>query len=358
MPYTRRTTARASKRSIGWVHIENLDPFCLCLVFEKLLQLFPRPPVQSGAKARVPLHAFANISQIFENKNLCSRRHCLLDNRFADTMVGLPDASALFTRDSLRASLCPSRTVGLQPTSPFQKLVPFVSKRSSSIDCATRCGGKVVFSKIDGKDSALMLGLNIGKFDNQVEEPAIPLSDQLSLFNFALSHVFALTPSKGKRTPHSSPYGKEGEPIFFEGKGAGAIVNTSCFLKSDLRNLLVSSNAKCLVASAHLANPVANHLRTKPGKGCSQGAVAKVVQGDLIPAAVISSKFRDLIASARKQLLRLQKRCRLFFSQMQFQSYCTLHMCYAIANITFNQQKEERRFLPHINEGVSAPSFG
>jgi len=262
---------------------------------------------------------------------------------------------AFFTRDSLQASLCSCRTVGLKLPAPIQKFIPLVSKLSSSIDCATRCGGKVIFSQVNGKDAAILLLFYIGKFDHNVKKPTISLTDQLTLSKLAPVQIFSLSPPNGKGALHATMDGKEREHVTFQRKGAGTIVDTRSLFVGDFWNGIGFFDPKGLVATTYFANPVAYHLRTKVRQRFSYCRITKVVQGNLVPAAMFLSAFGNLITALIEQQLGLQKNARVFFEKIEPERNRTQHARMFTQKIKFKQ--EERRFLPALKDRVSAPSL-
>jgi hypothetical protein len=215
MPRAETTTFGADLRRVRRINEYYFNPFCLGFVINKVLELKPRPTMQSASHALVSPDSFPNIGQILKNYNFSVRINSLFNNFFAHNVICFFNMPSFFAGDSFQTAFSRARTVGLKFCTSCKKLISLVPKFSTSVNSAVGRCSKIVFSYINRKYFSFFFKFNVRKIKDKIKKPVFTFVDKFCFFNFSYFKISFLKISNNKFTFNASVCCVERKDIAF-----------------------------------------------------------------------------------------------------------------------------------------------
>ena len=302
-PFAQFMTHRARLTRVCRINVIDTDPHGLGLVGNKVLQLPPRPPVESCSHPFPRLDPVTDMGQVLKTNFTGTTRYGLCHNSLGNAVVHMRNVTTLFTRDTPELLLRALGTVGLETTPMRQELVPIVPQFSTIKDPSTGSRSDLVLTHIHSKHHTTSTRGNVRYIKNQIEIPLALFTNQLCLSSRALVKEILLMDTHDKGHLRSATHGEQGKDVVLDRIGAfvkmhGLWTKLNQGYRFIFHNTLVRLQG--LVGRYHFVNGITGHLTTETGENGPYRGIDSVVQGHPVKASMLLSIGHNLIASGSK----------------------------------------------------------
>lgn len=306
----------ASLRGVCRVDVFNPYSDSLSLIFHKLLKLRPCPAVQSGTHPFAGLNAFANIGQIFHHDNRAVIINRFLNNGLADFVVHMANMAGFFARDFFQKLFRAFGAVALKPPTKMQVFVAFKTEFAAAEQLAGTCGGEIVFTQINAKNTVAGNWSGVGQLKDKIKKPAFFLMDKLRFFWRSSRKILFLERANFKRDFYPALQRKKGKDGIFQRICAFVKMHGRGLAKSDFRPIglfqFLAVGKKRFIGRGNLLDGNADHLGAKRGVFFPYRVIADMVQANVIGVPLARGETNYVIAGLQIQDLKLLKRKFLF----------------------------------------------
>jgi hypothetical protein len=347
---------RAGLRGVRRIHIDG-DAGSRSLVFDKGLQLSPRPPMQPGPHALAHLDTLSDVRQVLQDNVAATGVHGLGNDPCANLVIDVPYMARLPAGDSRQQLSCRLRTVALKPLAERQEAIARLSELSASVQSAVAGRGNDVFTKIDPDNAVILRNGRVGNLQDDVQIPPIAFAEQLGFADSSSVKIGLLEPPDPQLNPFAAGHGKQRHNRTGKPKGSGVNVDRGVRTKSKgLPRPAVGTMGP--QAPRNGSNRIARHLRTKSRKALANGVVGKVMEFHTVAARLRKGHFCYSIASRGKRQLQAGHFFKLLVRRGQQNRNRALHAPQTTCRVCHTPGLlQERRFLPDLNAALSAPTI-
>jgi len=360
IPLPQFVAYRARLTRICRIHIIHSYSNALRLVSHKVLQLSPRPSVQPCTYSFPGFNPVTNVCQIFQTNFRSATRDGFGNNCFGDNMIYVRDMMTFVARDFAETLFCALRTVGLETPTMGEIFIPIMPQFTTIKHATARSGRDVVLTHITTHNTIPRSWGGIRYIQDQVKKPLAFLANQFGFGCPSLIHQISLVGSDNKRNLGAPIQCESRQNAIFNAVGSLVKVD-GLGTKHNLWNRFIFENAfigiQRLIGAAHFVYSIAGHLTTEFWTLGTNGIIGKVVQSYPVPAAVLLSKWHNIIASGRKGASQISKSIGLFFGMEQLDGDSAFHIGYILINhdsiVNHKEMREQALSLPGLNPGVS-----
>jgi len=351
------STFATGLRGVRRIHIDHGDAGSPSLVFDKGLQLSPRPPMQTGPHSLSHPNTGANVRQVLQHDGAATRVHGLGNDPCANLVIDVPHMARFPAGDSRQQLPCRLRTVALKPLAERQEAIARLSELSTSVQSAVARGSNDVFTKID-PDNAVILGNDrVGNLQDDVQIPPSTFAEQLGFADSSSVKIGLLEPPDSQVNPLAAGHRKQRHDR--PAKPKGPRVNVDRGIRTKTKCLpRPAVGTMGLQAARNGSNRIARHLRTKSRKALANGVVGKVMEVHTVAAHLRESNVCHGVASRGERRLQADHLFNLLIRRGQPNRNRALHAPQTTCRVCHTPGLlRERRFFPGLNAEVSAPTI-
>jgi hypothetical protein len=341
-------------RRVGRVDVDHSNADASSLVLYELLQLSPRPTVQSCTHALGGSDLRADVDKMLR---ATAAPNSLADNGCAYLVIDVTRIARLSARDFRQQLSCRLRAVALKSRAQCQKTIARIPEFAPSVQTAAAGRRSDVFAQIDAKHSYPTMLFDLRKIEYNVQVPPAALLDEL---RFAQCPPFEIVPLE-----RTYPPADDLAPV--QCKKRDAIFATSIRSRIKMhgrfvaeRRWLPRSTVRTMGfhAASHGSDRIAGHLCTQLRPALAYAVIGQVMQPYAVRAPMPASDFGQRVTRKReshhKPLQSLGLPCR------GKQSKCNrpLHITQSTPSRRHQYGIVRKgRFILGINAEVSAPTM-
>ena len=272
---------------------------------------------------------------------------------FGDHMVGMCGKAALLTRKLAQAAATAMRAFALQfatqPTMPVANILD----RPAAMNRTVTVNGDVAHTEVYAQRALNVDRLGFFHVADRKQVKRVVDKGEIG-FTMPRLEQLPLTLATCERDVQSSSNrpDRHGPPVHLPRQDAVIVGNCAVWSEGPL------SSAVKLVGVGNLGDTPDGQLCRQP-EGGSNVAVDKFVERELTEGASVPSNTTDRVTGSIGSFKRALQGLRLFGCWLklqlcaQFHDFIVLNTC----DIYCHTRKEDRRFLCHLKETVSAPTF-
>jgi hypothetical protein len=347
-------TDRTGLRCVRGVDVLHGNSERSSLVFDKGLQLSPRPTMESRSHPFAHLDTLADIGQVFQNNRTTFGLRRLSNDFGANLVIDMAHMTRFPAGDCSQQLPCRLRTVALKPLTQCQKPVARFSELSTSIERAATRGSGNVFAKIDAQNPATFRWCNVGQIKDHMQVPPPALAQQLRFADLAAAQIIALEHSEAHRNDLAAGHREQRDSLGVQPKRPRVNVNRSIGTKRQ-RLPVTQIGTVSLHTLRYGGNCVTRHLRAEGCKSFTNRIVRQVMELDAITAAVRHSNLRDRGTRGCEGRLQFSDLFGLLAGWNEPNRNRALHRSNTTRQVCHTPGiRKEQRFLPGLKAEVSA----
>ena len=266
------------------IEVDDCYPKRFGLVFDKLLQLGPGPPMQTRPHPLSHPNASSDVLEILQGNCAAAAGMGFGDDLGADHVVDVSHMSRLPARDVRQQLLCRLRAVALEPLAKCQEAITRISELSTSIERTAACSGDYVLTKIDTQDARLGRSFNFRENDHKMQIPSVAAPHEVCLPHRSAIEISTLEGAKSHCDAFAAFLSKNRKGSIDEPKGTSIDVNGA--LSAESQELPITpvrtvhpKALRCQVVQ--LDSITAPVLDRKVRRGIARGGIRRLQSGEL-----------------------------------------------------------------------------
>ena len=266
------------------IEVDDCYPKRFGLVFDKLLQLGPGPPMQTRPHPLSHPNASSDVLEILQGNCAAAAGMGFGDDLGADHVVDVSHMSRLPARDVRQQLLCRLRAVALEPLAKCQEAITRISELSTSIERTAACSGDYVLTKIDTQDARLGRSFNFRENDHKMQIPTVAAPHEVGLPHRSAIEISTLEGAKSHCDAFAAFLSKNRKGSIDEPKGTSIDVNGALSAESQelpftpVRTVYPKALRCQVVQLDSITAPV---LDRKVRRGIARGGIRRLQSGEL-----------------------------------------------------------------------------